>query len=699
MSALGTGSQRLDGRDDQLARLAGALMRPLDQRGAASFIIGEVAALPAVAYASLSLRRGSGLVEVASSGPVPARAAASALAARATTSDFLAHASAEELGELGLCAAALARALRNDNGELLGVLLVGVASDDEPELGPRVIALAKLGSALLLNERRSAASAAEARRDPLTALGNRRAFEEQIEQALAACAGSGDPLSVVFCDLDDFKQVNERFGYRAGDRILREVARVLAGKLRPNEEVFRLGGDEFAVLLNGGGDAGTAVAERLAAALAGRRRGPRLPTLSAGVAAFPRDGQTAGALLEHADRKLAFAKATRKRQHQAADIPAGRADHSPHPSTAAALADSKPKQRLHVLVVDDDPGLRLLLRTTFELVDVVVEEAQSVSEAQAAIARRRPDAIVLDVALPGTDGLAFARALKADPETRPIGIVLLTGGELSTETARAAGAALLLRKPFSPLELLAAVERIAQGSASPARLAPAAERPRDQLLLYASDLGALLETERRQRRALEHTYRETLGALASALESKDIGTSAHSLRVSRYATELARAAAPGLLADASLEYGFLLHDVGKIGIPDRILQKPGPLTPGERQIIETHALLGAHILAHVALLHGEGLAVVRHHHERWDGQGYPDALAEAAIPLGARIFAVADALDAITTRRPYRPARSWDEAVAEIDACGGRQFDPTIVEAFRKHERSLRRIHHQLVAA
>jgi hypothetical protein len=98
-------------------------------------------------------------------------------------------------------------------------------------------------------------------------------------------------------------------------------------------------------------------------------------------------------------------------------------------------------------------------------------------------------------------------------------------------------------------------------------------------------------------------------------------------------------------------------------------------------------------------LDGEGLAVVRHHHERWDGQGYPDTLAEAAIPLGARILAVADALDAITSRHPYRPARTWDEAIAEIDAGAGRQFDPTIVGAFRKHERSLRRIHHQLVAA
>jgi ribonuclease P protein subunit RPR2 len=698
MSALETGWQPLDSRDDQLARLAGALMRPLDQRSAASFIIGEVASLPAVAYASLSLRRGSGLVEVASSGPVPARASTSALAKRATSGDFLTHASAEELDELGSCAAALARPLRDDRGELFGVLLVGVASDDEPELGPRVIALAKLGCALLLNERRAAASAAEARRDPLTALGNRRAFEGRIEQALAACALSGNPLSFVFCDLDDFKGVNERSGYRAGDRILREVARVLAGNLRPDEEVFRLGGDEFAVLLNGGAGAGTVVAERLAAALAARRRGPRLPTLSAGVASFPRDGRTAGALLEHADRQLALAKAARKRQLVAADIPAGRADHSPHPWSAAALADSKRTRPLHVLVVDDDPGLRLLLRTTFELVDVAVEEAESVPEAQAAIARCRPDAIVLDVALPGIDGLAFARVLKADPETRPIGILLLTGGELPSETARAVGAALLLRKPFSPLELLAAVERIGQGSASPARLAPAAEGPQDQLLLYASDLRTLLETERRQRRALEHTYRETLDALASALESKDTGTSDHSLRVSRYATELARAAAPELLADASLGYGFLLHDIGKIGIPDQILQKPGPLTPGERQIIETHAPLGAHILGHVALLHGEGLAVVRHHHERWDGQGYPDALAEAAIPLGARIFAVADALDAITSRRPYRPARSWDEAVAEIDAGAGGQFDPTIVEAFHKHERSLRR-HHQLVAA
>ncbi|MFV1258459.1 HD-GYP domain-containing protein, partial [Klebsiella pneumoniae] len=105
--------------------------------------------------------------------------------------------------------------------------------------------------------------------------------------------------------------------------------------------------------------------------------------------------------------------------------------------------------------------------------------------------------------------------------------------------------------------------------------------------------------------------------------------------------------------------GFLLHDVGKIGIPDRILQKPGPLSDGERRLMRTHTLLGEQMLGGVAFLQGEGLRIVRSHHERWDGSGYPDGLAGEEIPLGARIFAVADAVDAITNHRPYRDAQSW----------------------------------------
>jgi ribonuclease P protein subunit RPR2 len=168
--------------------------------------------------------------------------------------------------------------------------------------------------------------------------------------------------------------------------------------------------------------------------------------------------------------------------------------------------------------------------------------------------------------------------------------------------------------------------------------------------------------------------------------------------VQRYAIELASSIDPALLDDESTEYGFLLHDVGKIGIPDKILQKKGTLEAAERRLLETHTMLGEQLLSGVALLQGQGLQVVRHHHERWDGSGYPDGLKTIEIPLGARVFAVADALDAITSDRPYRRARSWEEAAAEIIREAGRQFDPKVVEAFKARSNGLRRIHYELAA-
>ena len=150
--------------------------------------------------------------------------------------------------------------------------------------------------------------------------------------------------------------------------------------------------------------------------------------------------------------------------------------------------------------------------------------------------------------------------------------------------------------------------------------------------------------------------------------------------------------APDLLDDPSVEYGFLLHDVGKIGIPDNVLQKPGPLTPEERRLMQTHTVLGEQMLGGVAFLQGQGLLVVRSHHERWDGHGYPDGLGAEEIPLAARIFAVADTLDAMTSDRPYRERGPWETARAEIVVESGRQFDPAVVEAFRASEGALREI-------
>jgi response regulator RpfG family c-di-GMP phosphodiesterase len=358
---------------------------------------------------------------------------------------------------------------------------------------------------------------------------------------------------------------------------------------------------------------------------------------------------------------------------------------------------------LRILLVDDDPALRTLLKATFEVADVVVLEAEDAAAVRRKIRSARPDVIVLDINMPGTTGLELCAELKAAPATRDIPIVLLTGSEGGTDAAaKEAGANALVRKPFSPLELLAVAERLAGGLFGvPFRAAKKRTRgPDEELLLYARDLRHMLGVERAQRELLQSAYHQTVSALAGALESKDTGTRAHSQRVQSYATALARAVGEGaVVRDESAPYGFLLHDVGKIGIPDGILQKPGPLSPAERRKMETHTVLGEAMLSGVVFLKGEGLKIVRSHHERWDGRGYPDGLVRDEIPLGARIFAVADALDAMTSHRPYRRAMSWSAAHGEILEQRKRQFDPDVVDAFVMVEPALREIRRELAAA
>jgi CheY-like chemotaxis protein len=211
---------------------------------------------------------------------------------------------------------------------------------------------------------------------------------------------------------------------------------------------------------------------------------------------------------------------------------------------------------VRLLIVDDDAGLRALFRTTFEVVDVEVEEAANGVDALAAIQRGRPDAVVLDVRMPGMDGLELCRRIKADPALAGVSVVLLSGaGDEGRARAHDVGADAFMLKPFSPLELLNVVGRVTGG------LAPAPPRPlgvedaaeSQQILLYARDLRHLLEIERGQRALLENAYQETVAALASALESKDTGTRAHSQRVQRYALELARHIEPDQIEDPRAE--------------------------------------------------------------------------------------------------------------------------------------------------
>jgi response regulator RpfG family c-di-GMP phosphodiesterase len=345
-----------------------------------------------------------------------------------------------------------------------------------------------------------------------------------------------------------------------------------------------------------------------------------------------------------------------------------------------------------ILIVDDDAGLRMLLRTTLSGEEFQVAEAEDAERASQLARLWRPTIVLLDVAMPGMDGLSFCGELKRNPSFGEPAVVLLTGTKLEDGEAANAGADDVLHKPFSPLELVSVIDRMTGVQRLETKPELVVSAPEEQLLLYARDLGRLVEIERMQRRVVQDAYRETVTALATALEAKDADTQRHSLRVRDYALQLTAAVEPELLRDPSLEYGFVLHDVGKIGVPNEVLAKPGPLSTDEFALVQQHTLIGAEMLAAVTFLHGEGLRVIRSHHERWDGTGYPDRLAGAEIPLGARIFAVADAIDAMTGVRPYREPVSWEAATSEIATESGRQFDPEIVDAFMAENDSLRRL-------
>jgi len=702
------------GTSQPLLRLAALLARSLETGNVGQLVarelVDQTGAIFAAAYLaapdiglSLAGMAGPG---VASSQP-DRYAAAPGVALRAFSEAKPAYARGAELTELARminapCGQVVAAPLLAE-GERLGALLTVMPASMLFELDDElVLAAADLASAAFANHRRVALTFAEARRDALTGLPNRRAFEEHLDQLLGEAAEHERSVSVVLLDLDDFKRVNDERGHGAGDRILRSIARLLLGDIATNAEVFRTGGNEFAIVLEGTAEAAELFAERLRSDTRRRLREDMALSLSAGVAGFPEHATTRDELVASSEAALRTAKMEGKDRVAVYDgerrsifaARGGAGDPAESPGTKAPT-----EARLRILVVDDDEALRMLLRTTFEIVDIEVDEADDASTAAKRIEQRLPDVIVLDVLMPEIDGITFCRKLKADPATHDIPVVLLTGAEGTSEPeGREAGAEAFLRKPFSPLELLETVERLAgRLYEGPFHLMTEA-RPNEQLLLYAHDLRHLLEIERAQRLLLKEAWEETVGALARALESRDFGTGAHSERVRRYARELTRTLDSGLLADPGLEYGFVLHDVGKMGIPDTILLKPAVLTESERRVMETHTVIGEELLRNVPLVHGQGLRIIRSHHERWDGRGYPDRLAGEEIPVGARVFAVVDALDAMTSDRPYRKAGPWERAVREIEEESRRQFDPDVVEAFLACEPSLHQIFHDVKA-
>jgi HD-GYP domain-containing protein (c-di-GMP phosphodiesterase class II) len=232
-------------------------------------------------------------------------------------------------------------------------------------------------------------------------------------------------------------------------------------------------------------------------------------------------------------------------------------------------------------------------------------------------------------------------------------------------------------------------ERAGSGAIQPDAVEdPEAGSLHDQLKIFAREVGVLYSAERVRTRELEHAletardmYVATMKSLAHVVEAKDPTTRGHLDRTAHYGLALARKVDPVLAERPEIAYGFFLHDIGKVGIPESILCKTTPLTELEWVVMRSHPNQGARIVEPIPFM-GEAVEIVRSHHERFDGTGYPRGLRGYDIPLSARIFAIADSFDAMTSDRPYRSALTTDAAVAEILAGSGTQFDPVCVEAF-----------------
>ena len=309
-----------------------------------------------------------------------------------------------------------------------------------------------------------------------------------------------------------------------------------------------------------------------------------------------------------------------------------------------------PTLRPKVLVVDDIAANRELLQGHLDDLGYEVREARDGVEALEAVTADEPDLILLDIDMPRLDGIAVCERLKAHPLRRLIPIVILTASNDRGTRLRgiAAGADDYLSKPFDPKELLI----------------------RTKVLLRQREMNQRLDATE-----------GVLFALARAVEARDRHTIYHAERVGRYAEAIGAAHGLGLEDCELLYQGGVLHDLGKIAIPDAILLKPGPLTNEEFAVMKSHSVEGEKIclsLRSVAYY----LPMIRHHHERVDGAGYPDHLAGADIPLGARIAAISDAWDAMVSDRPYRRGLGEDEALRRLHQGAGAQWDAGLVRTF-----------------
>jgi putative two-component system response regulator len=451
-------------------------------------------------------------------------------------------------------------------------------------------------------------------KDSLTGLFNHGFFHLLLNREISRSERYGESFAIALVDVDGFLTYNRRYGYLDGDRILKEIGAVLERSIRQVDLAARYSGDVFALLLtHSDSQSARAAIERIREAVETRYQGKL--TVSAGLACYPGDSNESEGLLEKSHEALIQAKLRGKNRVHVIE----------QQNIPSELRKSK------IMVVDDEPRNVKLLCALLQPLNHEVVTATNGEEALQLVSKADPDLILLDIMMPGMDGYEVCHRLKGKEATRLIPVILITAlDDLEAKVKGIeVGADDFLTKPPNKAELMARVNSLLK-----------------------------IRALNRNLTSIENV----LISLANAVEAKDAYTQGHTERVSDMAVSVGREMGVSGTEMDALRLGGILHDIGKIGVPREILNKPGRLNPEEWEFIKAHPATGYTICLPLKKTLGSALEVIRHHHEKIDGSGYPDRLQGEDISLSARIMAIVDIYDALVTDRPYRAGMSNEKA-------------------------------------
>lgn len=453
-------------------------------------------------------------------------------------------------------------------------------------------------------------------RDSLTSLYNHGFLQIFINSEVQRAQRYGSKFTLALLDIDNFGEYNDKYGPLKADIMLHEIAQLASENIRGTDMAARYVGDVFAIVMPEVYPSQALVPiKRIQDAVA--RLSDHLLTLSAGLTGFPRDATDKNELLSKTE--IALERAKGKGQNKIYFF---------QEEQNMVLVENESR----ILIVDDEPLNLKLLEALLIGASYSVVKAASGQEALKAVSGSQFDLIILDIMMPKMDGYAVCRRLKSAENTRMIPVILLTA--LSDSESRVkgieAGADDFVSKPPNKMELLARVKS----------------------LLKIRKLNKNLTS-----------IESVLFSLANTIEAKDPYTQGHISRVSNIAVSIGRSMGLSSKDIVALRYGGVLHDIGKIGVSREILNKPGPLTEKEWEIMKEHPTIGFNICKPLKNCLGPALEVIRFHHEKLDGSGYPDGRKGNGIPMVARIMAVADIYDALTSDRPYRNGMPKEKAL------------------------------------